>query len=293
MTLHASRTRFWLGILLVFLAAFCFATKGVLIKLAYQYLIDTISLLTLRMLFALPFYIAIALLAWQGSPMQLTVRQWATLFLLGYHRLLRGQFFQLSGIGLHPGQSGAYPAVYLLNVYATAERRWLWYAGTDVSSRADIRRYSAGIRGKRQRNGVKEYYTGCFPGHFEWLSLCSLFGRQRPDDCPRRIAAIHLLRDDGRDGSDGGTLCAQERIEPDELPGTGVRSGAGYGHFRDGCSHADAGGGHQAHRVGQCVHRWQHRSGFHHRLIGNRTQQGNQPGTNCRYVIGFGERVPD
>lgn len=93
------RTRYWLGAFLVFLAAFCFATKGILIKLAYQYPIDTISLLTLRMLFALPFYVGLALnLARQGPPIQLTPKQWATLFLLGITGYYAASFFNFLGL---------------------------------------------------------------------------------------------------------------------------------------------------------------------------------------------------
>lgn len=45
----------------MFTGTFCFASKGILIKLAYQYGITATPLLTLRMLFALPFYAATAL----------------------------------------------------------------------------------------------------------------------------------------------------------------------------------------------------------------------------------------
>ncbi len=51
----------FLGIICVFTGTFCFASKGILIKLAYQYGITATPLLTLRMLFALPFYAATAL----------------------------------------------------------------------------------------------------------------------------------------------------------------------------------------------------------------------------------------
>ena len=96
---QTTRTRYWIGAFLVFLAAFCFATKGILIKLAYAYLIDSISLLTLRMLFALPFYVGIALhLARQGPPMQLTVKQWATLFVLGITGYYAASFFDFLGL---------------------------------------------------------------------------------------------------------------------------------------------------------------------------------------------------
>ncbi len=48
------------GALVVFLGAVCFSSKAVIVKLAYQYAIDSVSLLALRMLFSLPFFIFIA-----------------------------------------------------------------------------------------------------------------------------------------------------------------------------------------------------------------------------------------
>lgn len=94
-----SRSRYWIGAILVFLAAFCFATKGILIKLAYQYSIDTISLLTLRMLFALPFYVGISVnLARKKTPVQLTVKQWATLAIFGITGYYFASFFNFLGL---------------------------------------------------------------------------------------------------------------------------------------------------------------------------------------------------
>ncbi len=99
MTASSSRVRYWVGVCLVFLAAFCFAAKGILIKLAYQYPIDAISLLTLRMLFALPFYVVLAWrLARQGPPVSLTARQWATLFLLGILGYYVASFLNFLGL---------------------------------------------------------------------------------------------------------------------------------------------------------------------------------------------------
>ncbi len=46
--------------LLVFLSAICFAAKAVMVKLAYRFDIDTVSMLALRMLFSLPFFLVIA-----------------------------------------------------------------------------------------------------------------------------------------------------------------------------------------------------------------------------------------
>ncbi len=99
MTQPTTHTRYWIGAFLVFLAAFCFATKGVLIKLAYQYPIDAISLLTLRMLFALPFYIVISLnLARKYPPVQLNLKQWATLAMLGITGYYFASFFNFLGL---------------------------------------------------------------------------------------------------------------------------------------------------------------------------------------------------
>jgi drug/metabolite transporter (DMT)-like permease len=47
--------------MLAFIGAILFSTKAVLVKLAYQYEIDTSSLLMLRMLFALPFFLIAAI----------------------------------------------------------------------------------------------------------------------------------------------------------------------------------------------------------------------------------------
>lgn len=50
------------GIILAILGVVLFSAKAVMVKLAYRYDIDVISLLLLRMLFALPIYIGIALI---------------------------------------------------------------------------------------------------------------------------------------------------------------------------------------------------------------------------------------
>lgn len=50
-----------IGIVCILVGTFCFAAKGIVIKLAYQYGISATPLLALRMLFALPFYAAVAI----------------------------------------------------------------------------------------------------------------------------------------------------------------------------------------------------------------------------------------
>lgn len=125
----ATRVRYWVGALLIFLSAFCFASKGVLIKLAYQYPIDTISLLALRMLFALPFYVGIALnAARRYPPLALTGRQWLTLALLGITGYYLASFFDFLGLvyisaGLERILLFTYPTfVLLLNAVGFGRR---------------------------------------------------------------------------------------------------------------------------------------------------------------------------
>ncbi len=55
------------GFLLALVGTFLFSSKGIFVKLAYQYGIDTVTLLALRMLFSLPFYVI--LLVWSVRKM--------------------------------------------------------------------------------------------------------------------------------------------------------------------------------------------------------------------------------
>ncbi len=61
MTTSGFKSPALIGILCVFVGTFCFACKGILIKLAYTHGISAVPLLMLRMLFALPFYAAVAI----------------------------------------------------------------------------------------------------------------------------------------------------------------------------------------------------------------------------------------
>lgn len=60
------------GAALVFWGAVLVSNKAILVKLAYRYQIDMIALLSLRMLFSLPFYLLIAKLSWQKRKATLT-----------------------------------------------------------------------------------------------------------------------------------------------------------------------------------------------------------------------------
>lgn len=72
--------------ILVFVGAVCFSTKAVFVKLAYQYDVDSISLLALRMAFSLPIFLSIA---WwsnrdtQNKDYKMQSKDWFYTLLLG------------------------------------------------------------------------------------------------------------------------------------------------------------------------------------------------------------------
>lgn len=78
-----------IGASLVFIGAVLFSGKAVLVKLAYAYQIDAISLLALRMLFSLPFFVGIAY--YSGNKVEqvkLSLKDWGAVVgmgLLGYY----------------------------------------------------------------------------------------------------------------------------------------------------------------------------------------------------------------
>ena len=85
-----SYSYFIAGIVICFLGAICFSTKAIFVKLAYRETdVDAITLLALRMIFALPFFLLSA--AWssnQKSNIRFTLKQWfavACIGCLGYY----------------------------------------------------------------------------------------------------------------------------------------------------------------------------------------------------------------
>lgn len=78
---------------LVFIGSICFAAKAVIVKLAYRYDIDPTSLLALRMLFSLPFFLVIAWNARRKANLAkvpaLSKRDWVKIIILG----LLGYYF--------------------------------------------------------------------------------------------------------------------------------------------------------------------------------------------------------
>ncbi|TCI04587.1 EamA family transporter [Corallincola luteus] len=94
------------GILLAAFATALFSAKGIFIKLAYQYQVDSVTLMSLRMLFSLPVYLALGAWGWHQGWLssQLLKRHGipiAGIGLLGYYG---ASFFDLWGLEYVPAQ---------------------------------------------------------------------------------------------------------------------------------------------------------------------------------------------
>ncbi len=93
-TAPSSKRPFWLGVGFALLAAAGFSAKAMLVKLAYQEHVNAITLLSLRMVFSVPAFIAVAL--WLNRTQ-------------GLAPLSRRDWFAVLGLGL----VGYYLASYL------------------------------------------------------------------------------------------------------------------------------------------------------------------------------------
>jgi len=72
------------GVLLAICGSILFSTKAVFVKLAYQYEVDSVTLLLLRMLFALPFYLGIAVYhSRKKEAYKITKKDYLVIFFLG------------------------------------------------------------------------------------------------------------------------------------------------------------------------------------------------------------------
>jgi len=80
---HIGQSQWVIGLLLACGAALGFSVKAIFVKLAYQYHVDAITLLMLRMLFSLPFFIVIAVLEERRAVSRLSRQQFGGLILLG------------------------------------------------------------------------------------------------------------------------------------------------------------------------------------------------------------------
>jgi drug/metabolite transporter (DMT)-like permease len=87
------------GALLVAIAAIAFSGKGVIIKLAYRYGVDAVTLLALRMLFSAPLFL---LLGWwasrSGGSQALSLRDHGAIVALGFVGYYLASYFDFLGL---------------------------------------------------------------------------------------------------------------------------------------------------------------------------------------------------
>ena len=92
---QAPVSRFTSGLLLAAAGSIAFSGKAIIVKLAYRHGVDGVTLLMFRMLFAVPFFLAMAWWAGRGQA-ALTRRDWWGVVGLGFS----GYYI---GAGLGPG----------------------------------------------------------------------------------------------------------------------------------------------------------------------------------------------
>jgi drug/metabolite transporter (DMT)-like permease len=94
----ASSYRAW-GIALALIGVLAFSVRPILIKLAYAYVTDPVTLIALRMVFALPFFVAAALwLQRDGAIAKLTRRDLWTVAFLGFLGYYLASFLDFLGL---------------------------------------------------------------------------------------------------------------------------------------------------------------------------------------------------
>jgi drug/metabolite transporter (DMT)-like permease len=103
--LHTSsyKQEAFIGVVYSLLAAIGFSVKSILVKLAYVYHVDAVTLLTLRMTFAVPFFAAIAVWAWAKHSEPLGKQEWLIIAALGLGYYL---FNYLDFLGLQSISAG-------------------------------------------------------------------------------------------------------------------------------------------------------------------------------------------
>ena len=79
------------------MGSIAFSGKAIIVKLAYRYGVDAVTLIMLRMLFALPFFAAMAWWASRGKP-PLTRHEWLGVLGLGFSGYYLASFLDFAGL---------------------------------------------------------------------------------------------------------------------------------------------------------------------------------------------------
>ncbi len=93
----ASATPPWPGLALAVGGSIAFSGKAIIVKLAYRYGVDAVTLIMYRMLFALPLFLALAWWSSRGRP-ALSARDWAAVGALGFSGYYLASFLDFAGL---------------------------------------------------------------------------------------------------------------------------------------------------------------------------------------------------
>ena len=90
----------WAGFAITFIGSILFSTKAVIVKVAFAHTeMDALTLLALRMLFSLPFYLGAAWLAThRKDAIKLTTKQWGGIIFLGLFGYYLSSLFDFIGL---------------------------------------------------------------------------------------------------------------------------------------------------------------------------------------------------
>ena len=89
--------RLWPGLALATAGSIAFSGKAIIVKLAYRYGVDAVTLIMYRMLFALPLFLGLAWWAGRGRA-RLTARDWRVVVGLGFSGYYLASFLDFAGL---------------------------------------------------------------------------------------------------------------------------------------------------------------------------------------------------
>jgi drug/metabolite transporter (DMT)-like permease len=87
----------WPGLAMALVGTLAFSGKAIIVKLAYRYGVDAVTLIMYRMLFALPVFMAVAWWASRGKA-PLARKDWVGIFLLGFSGYYLASFLDFLGL---------------------------------------------------------------------------------------------------------------------------------------------------------------------------------------------------
>jgi len=93
----AAPVALWPGLALAMAGSIAFSGKAIIVKLAYRYGVDAVTLIMYRMLFALPLFVLLAWWAGRGKP-ALTGRDWRVISGLGFSGYYLASFLDFAGL---------------------------------------------------------------------------------------------------------------------------------------------------------------------------------------------------